>query len=294
MLLPNTAGTIALWCGSTEIDRIVYGRNDVPGFADAPPAPGEGRSLQFCDGLLNDPATDPSVMNDMANSWCIAEPDLVFQADPAFPDLPGGRGTPGAANHPCIRPGTCLDQGIIRPTRQPAWGDILITEVHVNPPGPDDKNREWFEILAIHETDLAGLGVEHSNGRNVRLWTVAGPDCHTVGSGTRAVLGATRDPELNGGILEMIPAFPAGLSLYNDAATLTLYLGDDSATGIIVARAVHPGSSSKLSGSSMSLDPDAGTDPHAPGEPGNWCPSTTDGLFDGRGTPGWTNDPCNN
>lgn len=263
MTLANGGGTIEVRCGDLVVDRVAYG----PGALDTPP---EGRSIQLSATVMDDPSVVPAEANDLPDAWC----ETTRTAPPH--DVAGNRGTPGAPNAACPRPGWCRDADGMRPARAPGPGDAILTEVFADTPGVDDPMAEWVEIRALAGFDLSGLVLEHATAGGTRTFAIATVDCLPVSAGGWHALGATADPSRNGGVDGMRAAFPEGLNLYNGPATLTLR----DAAGTPIARAAHPGARPGIA---------VGADP-ADGE--TWCFQRTTGRFDGTGTPGGPNDPC--
>src|SRR5690606_3744089 len=177
--LPNTAGRIALKCGATIIDEVIY--EDV----------GTEAYARQLDGNLE----PDGVVNDEAANWCDAG-DASYDGGTHF-------GTPGAPNTPCgaVIGGACLDPvtGQMRDAIVPEPGQLLITEVMPNPEAVTDANGEWFEVHAPGAAvDLNGLlvGTAEDAGKAVG----ASESCLTVPAGGYAVLARKLNPAENGGI----------------------------------------------------------------------------------------------
>lgn len=297
MELADAGAFLTVRCGDTVVDRVTYGHD-----ADGNPAPGPGDpelavSWQFsARAIPSGGPADPSI-NEAPEQWCLASPD----------DRYGPRndtGTPGAPNRECVLPGECRDGDGYRVAAAPAPGDLVITEVYANPPGSDDKAKEWFEVRALRDVDLNGLVAFHDNG-NTRAakGTVDSLDCVRLASGAYGILAGSGDAASNGGLPPVLYAFPEGLSLYNnlsgEATVAGLALSLEAPDGTVVATAVHPeapGDVKQPDGSSLPASSELSAafadDPDGAGDPAHWCTASATGLFQGLGTPGAPNEAC--
>ena len=149
--------------------------------------------------------------NDSASNWC--------PSTEAFGD--GDLGTPGTSNASCEAsgPSAMLDSGMdtgdsgdsATAGATPGTGDILITELMVNPLSSDDMLGEWVEItnMSGEDLNLSGCMIK-DDGRN--LWTF--PSGSMLASGGIIVVGRSDDSTLNGG-LNVDYATDAGMTLNN-------------------------------------------------------------------------------
>ena len=165
--LRNSDGVVAVWCGDTVIDQVVYERTI------------DGRALEL-DGRL---APDHE-LNDEASYWC-ATPEGVDEVSA------GNFGTPGAANSLCgvvHVEGGCLDGGSGRAIIVPGPAEVQITEWMANPEG-SDRDFEWVEALFSAEVDLNGFQL--GPAPDALKVVVDQEECVPVGAGTRVVFGAS-------------------------------------------------------------------------------------------------------
>ncbi len=91
----------------------------------------------------------------------------------------------------------CVDQpSVCRPSPGRA-GDLVITELMVDPATVLDDVGEWFEVFNATNTelDLRGLVVGSNNDQDISI-TVSMP----MASGMHVVFGANGDPDKNGGV----------------------------------------------------------------------------------------------
>lgn len=272
LVLSNTSGLIVIQCGEVEVDRVAYGKD-----VDGAGAPLEGVSWQLASGLVV-PGMGAQ-LNDVAGNWCESTQVEAFTTAEE-------RGTPGAANGPCPIAGQCTSGQTSRAVVKPAAGQLVVTEVFANNEGADDKAKEWFEIHALAAFDLNGLVFEHST-TGVRTYEVVSEACLSVTAGDYVVVGGSVEPTENGGIADMAYAFGSGLTLYNDAAVMTV----KDADGLVLHTASHPTSGSK-GGVAVQLKPGMEADPTAAADVANWCNATTTGVFEGTGSPGAANGAC--
>ncbi|RMH43520.1 MAG: lamin tail domain-containing protein [Deltaproteobacteria bacterium] len=250
--LRNTNGRIALRCGATEIDSVVYD------------AVSEGASY-----TLDGAATPDYLANDDPANWCDGRSDY---------GIAGEFGTPGAANDTCSAATTCLDGGTARPIEPPGAGDLVITEVMPNPDAVGDADGEWFEVTVMADVDLNGLQV----GRAVdSLETIDSPDCLRFGAGAHVLFARRADTAANGGLPEV--DFTFGFSLTNSNGTLVVARG-----GVALDEIAW---TSSPTGASLSLDPDH-IDPADNDDEANWCAGQTAYGDGDLGTPGAANDLC--
>ncbi len=285
MVLNNTSATITVLCDDVVVDSITYGSAEVPG----PPKPDTGASWQLSSRTIAAAPTpaDPA-MNDTPDLWCPPAADAVYDGEL------GDRGTPGAANQPCILSGECRDGDAYRLAVHPQRGDLVITEVYSKSPGDTDDTKDWLELHALADMDLNGLRVVNRNGLSPTLtpheYPVLSDTCVHLAAGTWAILAGSADAAMNGGLPATAYAFEDGFDLLigsNDdgAATITVVDARDT----VLASAAHPACKE---GVSQSLNPTFGSNADAANEPANWCPGSTTGAFEGSGSPAAPNPAC--
>lgn len=159
-----------------------------------------GASLQL------DPGRWDITANDAADSWCAS----------TVPYGDGDLGTPGSTNASC-------DDGSIAkqedggwtagyPVREPIAGDLVITELMVDPRAVPDAQGEWVEIANLSEAlvELDGCTLTDDGGNRYVFPedTMLGPSQ----GGIYPVIARETDDTLNGGV---VGAWPVG-----DAMTL--------------------------------------------------------------------------
>jgi hypothetical protein len=172
--------------------------------------------------------------NDAAANWCASTV--------AFGD--GDLGTPGETNGACEASGPpqIVDSGMDTGGAQalfaggvaPGPGDVLITELMVNPQAVDDSLGEWVEISNTSGEDLNLSGCKlRDEGRNV--WTF--PEGASLASGGVIVVGRSGDSALNGG-LDVDFATDAAMTLNNK---VRIIVPDTEAPGEIFSEMVAVG-----------------------------------------------------
>lgn len=256
--LSNGSGRIALGCAGLLLDEILY------------EDPIEGSSVSL-DGAL---APD-ALLNDDPATWCPSRSSYV-----AAPDVLE-HGTPGAPNDLCpgTGPSTCEDDGHPRPVVPARRGDVVITEFLADPSGPDE-GREWVELEIRRELDLNGLWI--GSAPDDRSTHVLPRHCVRVEAGTRIVLAASLDTQLNGELPRADHRL--GWTLANTGPrTIVVGWGDevlDEVTYVDVAQ-----------GRASALDPNSST-PELNDDPAAFCPASRPWADGDLGTPGAPNPPC--
>src|SRR5580704_14411480 len=260
--LYNTGGgMIALQCGDTMVDSAQY--DDVV----------PGHSREFTDAQ----APDATLNDDLAN-WC--EDDETEFANNAY-------GTPGTDNdcQPVVV-GACDDNGMMRQAQAPAIGDVVITEVMPKPDAVSATVGQWFEVEALNDVDLNGVGLDRANDSSPPEVLMSG-DCIHMAANSFAVFARSSDSTANGG-LDTLATFSFSLDPATNPDVQLVY-------GNVVLDQVTW--TSAPSGASLQLDPSK-TDPASNDDPSNFCPGTqiydTIGGISDLGTPGAMNDPCSN
>ncbi len=162
-------------------------------------------------------------------------------------------------------------------------GDIIVTEIMVNPLAVSDVYGEWFEVYNTTRVDIDMVG-----------WVLDADDgdVHTVGSSLvvpargYAVLGVDDDTSANGGV-SLDYAFPrTEFSLADSGDSIFLYV-DGGAIFDLSYTSRWP----LTAGASLSLDPDY-SDAAYTGLSDYWCEATSSLASGDLGTPGDDNDAC--
>ncbi|MEZ4365399.1 MAG: hypothetical protein R2939_03815 [Kofleriaceae bacterium] len=257
-------GQLALGCGSTAIDVAGYDEVVV------------GASQQFDGGA----APDYTANDDLAN-WCPASAGGSVEFTEA------NLGTPGDANEDCavVIAGMCDDGGTLRPTVPPVVGDLVITEIMPSPDAVADEQGEWFEVLALADVDLNGLGLERA-GDSRAPDVVTNESCLRVTAGTYVVFARSSNVDTNGGLADVAGTF--GFTMVGGSAGSP---GDVQLEYAGQVLDTFQWTGGTANGKSLQLDPDFAT-PEANDMERYWCQgSTTYGVGD-LGTPGAANAEC--
>lgn len=110
--------------------------------------------------------------------------------------------------------------GQLRPIDQP--GDLVLTELHRNPSGPDEFSREWFEVYNPTPDHLMWTGLELQDSRGRFRF----PEQELViPPGGYAVIGYSDDARSNGGVAVDVAYGQSGIILGNNKDALGLYAG---------------------------------------------------------------------
>ena len=212
--------------------------------------------------ILNTGSLD-STSNDTASNWCISSN--------VFGD--GDFGTPGSANDGCS---TVADISV---------GDLVITEIMWDPTTVADYRGEWIEIYNASSGSLNLNGLQINSTGNTGH-TVSSD--LVVASGGQVLLNVRSTTSVNGGTTGDYTYSYSEVNFgKNDSVTLVAGATTvDSVTYTFAGFPVANGKSITLSPSVLTA---TGNDSAA-----NWCEATStygDGDF---GTPGLTNDVCDN
>lgn len=229
--------------------------------------PEAGRTWSLDGGMLTHDG------NDLPGAFCSSPMD----ANTAF----DGVGTPGTANALC---GTvsCMDADGVRTVVAPAVGDLIVSEILIDPSSTDG-GKEWLEVYvaAAQPVDLNGLtitNVKMDTGSS-KDFTLTSEACLQAAPGTYVVVGASADEATNGGITPL--AIDDSLSFLNDSELrIEVALGQT-----LIDFAMVPDTAS---GRSASLQPDQ-LSADANDVSTAFCESQTSGSFEGYGTPGQAN-----
>ena len=244
---------------------------DGDGIADCADAEG-------CDGLDND--GDGSADEGFDRDGDGATGDGADGCGPV-PDCDDGDAEihPGAAEITDDRDNDCdgaADENLWRA------GDLVITEIMINPSSVLDTDGEWVEIMSAADGPRWLNGLRLEGGGAASLASTSG--LIRLLPGERRVVAAHLSPALNGGVAAELEA--AGLLLSNEGGHLSLWMD-----GLEVDR-VAWGAGEAQSGASRSLDP-AAADAAQNDDPANWCDAAAPWDTDtDLGSPGAPNASC--
>jgi hypothetical protein len=252
----ETAGTLAARCDGTEIVAVTYDHVKA------------GRARELTSAAMPQAAlaVDPA-------SWCDADAN---QFDG------GNYGTPGKPND-CVPLGVsqCFDRGTPRDVVSPKPGDLAITEV-MPKPRASGVGGEWFEIVALADIDLNGVGIGRVTAAKPEL--ISSKDCVRVATGGYAVFARSSDSGANGGL-------PGGAI----AGTFKFALATPGDLHVVAGAteldAIHWASATP--GAALQLDP-SHLDPISNDDPASFCDATMPYGAGDLGTPGAANTPCAN
>lgn len=258
--LAGSGGELKLECGSKVIDQASYA--DVVA----------GHSRELTAGQ----PPDASINDDPVESWCQGNA-TEFAA--------GNFGTPGQDND-CIPlvVGECDDEGTARGVMPPVAGDVVITEVMASPTKVPDASGEWFELTALADVDLNGVGLDRG-GDAATPEVIDTTTCFHVRAGGHVVFARSDDSATNG----MLPRVDGTFSF-------ALVSGTASAPGdlkVVLGTEVLDEIrwTSSPNGASISLDPTR-TDTIANDDPSNSCAGVRGYGLGDLGTPGEDNTGC--
>ena len=296
--LDDDRDTLTLSVGDKELDVVAFDQD-----AFFPDIDGAAMSLDFDhqDADANDdgqrwcPATDASESGDLGTPGA---------ANPACDGMEDDDNDQYVAAHDCADTNAAIHPGATEAPRDNIdqdcdgadtlsgdlrVGDLVITEIMVNPDLVGDKDGEWFEVVqkGTSAINLNGLGIGDETGA---LFTV---DADLIlAPNQRLVFAAKSDPLANGGVDNVGWDYPASsLGLSNSGGTLALLKGLTAIDRVVWNTTTFP----TLAGASLTLDPTT-TTAAANDIAGNWCSATTHiGRVpaNDRGTPGAANDACN-
>jgi hypothetical protein len=246
--LANTSDTLGVSMDGTVLDMVSWGAES--GF---PPIE-SGVALQLAPEHLD------AVANDLGESWC--------RATTTYGD--GDLGSPGEPNPAC-------------PDGGAAAGDLVVTELMINPGAANDVHGEWVELYNASDTsiDLEGLTLhDGASEQNVVL------DSLLLPAGDYVVLGVSGDTSLNGGVV--VDHVLADLSLKNTSDDLIV-----ERDGIVFDTVSYDTEAGFPSSTGQAMNLSAN---HASAEenddPSHWCLATTPYGDGDLGTPGAPNPPC--
>ena len=162
-------------------------------------------------------------------------------------------------------------------------GDVLITELMVNPSAVGDAKGEYIELFnnGADPINLVGWTVSDLDGNTFSI-----ADDLVFEPGDFVVLGPNDDPATNGGV-EIDYAYSSGLLLNNGSDEQVVVELD----GAVIASIAYDESWPVDAGASMGLDPSV-TDVTGTGSVDAWCAAETALPSGDLGTPGENNDLC--
>ena len=200
--------------------------------------------------------------NDVAGNWCVSTT--------SYGD--GDLGTPGSANDSC--PTSVSLSGLNA-------GDLVISEVMVDPASVADFRGEWFEIYnnTADTVDLNGLNVA-CGGNNG--FSVSGTK--RIPAGSTALLAVRNNAGINGGMgnVDVLYSYGDCSFQYSDSISI-------SANGTTFDSVTWDSNFPFSSGSSMSLGV---LDTTSNDSSTNWCAATSTYGDGDSGTPGEDNETC--
>lgn len=315
--LSNASDDVALECGGVTIDRVAW---------DSTWPVVEGAALSLDPGStgadLNDEADSWCAASQVYGDGDRGTPgDANLACSAVSPCTPNPCQTPPASS--CSgdvltvysAPGVCTaDGGVASCDYQPstadcqalfgssceagactgaplapaAAGDVLITELMVDPSAVADTDGEWIEVTNTTSDPLllggCSLSSDSDSPHTIDAALVIAP-------GAYLVLGRESDEGLNGGVT-LDYAYGGSLNLTNTADSVSLTCG-----GVVIDAVAYDEGAGwpDLPGHSLSLDPGSAT-ASANDDPASWCPgAATFGAGD-FGSPGAANaacpDPC--
>lgn len=252
-------GKLSLRCGGAEIDSAIYS------VATA------GQARQFDGSVLPE-----YLANDDSMRWCEGSTNEF---------VPANFGTPGEKSD-CVPvlAGMCNDNGTMRATVPPLAGQLVITEFMASPAKVSDTLGEWFEVQALADVDLNGIGLDRQ-GDSAAPNVVTAANCLRLSTGSFALFAKNDRPADNG----MLPAVQ-GTFTFSMVTGSAATPGDIAVwAGATLVDAVRWTKSS--SGKSRALD-SATTDAIANDEESNFCDGVMPYGLGDTGTPGAANARC--
>jgi len=246
-----------------------------------------GGGLQDYPTVLQNNGSDYLVVSDGDNTFTFATPlpngsgyDVTVADQPAqdlFCTVGNGSGTISGANVTDIE----LEcEAILQPGQR---GDLVITEIMVDPTAVEDAVGEWFEIHnpTGSSFQLQGLTIMDED---LDFYTLTNP--LVIPPGGYVVLGPFDDPSVNGGVPVDVTYF-INMTLANDDEILIV-----NSDGLTIDRVAYVQGPWPVDASTAMNLHTGSLDEVSNDSPSNWCfASDHYGLGD-LGTPGSPNRPC--
>ena len=255
--LSGTGDMVKLSCGGATVDEVAF-----------------DTAWQITTGY--------SLTLDATGFWPDSNDNPIFWCNAKTKYHEHNYGTPGAANDICFvvdgdyerdRDGEFL----VRPT----GGEVVITELMVDPAGIEDSAGEWFEITNISMETFNLQGCEFADQFNSD-WSLIDTPLF-IEPGWRLVFGRNDNPATNDNV--DVDFAWEGWEFMNDGGSVRIRCD------LVVVDEVGYDSASVEEGRSLSLDPDHST-VYDNDDPEYWCAG--DGLYGAHnhGTPGAANPDC--
>jgi hypothetical protein len=210
-------------------------------------------------------------LNDQLDSWCYAESQIPGEVD---------FGSPGESNDECLD----FAAGRVPEADELVVGDIVITEMMVDPVGCPDYDAEYFEIYngRVSPVNLRGLRIT-VNGLTVQLSNdyIIQPESYALAEFFSGATPAACYPGLIGEFLwntGQMPNTGTSIRLSNDFFELDVV--------DLTRKATVPGASLQLDSRFRTVDANDSQDV--------WCHATRTfpGSLGDLGSPQAANDPC--
>ena len=163
-------------------------------------------------------------------------------------------------------------------------GDIIFSEVMINPDEVSDSDGEWLEVYntGSADIDLVGWSIVGSDGDSIVI-----ADRTVISAGGYGVLGTNSSGSANGGVALNYTYAYSGFKLSNDKDDATIWVGD-----LEMAAFSYDSNDVDLEkGESFNLDPEFLEQVYAE-DLAYWCLSTSRFGDGDKGTPAAVNDPC--
>lgn len=164
-------------------------------------------------------------------------------------------------------------------------GDVIITEIMINPSAVTDANGEWFELFnqRSETVDIRGWRIEDESENT---HSIPDTDPILIPAGEFLVLGNNSESSSNGGI--SVAYEYNAITLNNGGDTLFVF----DVNGEEIDRVDYGTASFTVpAGASLNLDP-IHFDLNDNDDGSNWCTSTTPIGTGDSGTPGAANETC--
>ncbi len=215
--------------------------------------------------LSLDPRRLDGTENDDAANWCVGATEYGT----------GGYGTPGSVNDECDLP--------ILTVSELTAGDLVVTEVMINPTTTDDARREWFEIYNASGMEVNLNGLVLSDG-GTDSYTIA-TDFYMVDADV-VLLAAKSSSSINGGLPTVDLTYTRNVFRFDPGDEVYLSNGTSYIDKVTWTSATAP-----AEGYSRSLDP-AMWDATSNDSSSAWCAASSMYSSTDYGTPGDDNDDC--